>query len=257
MVHAVATEAAVFSPLDSERFGVRAGRAHVSQENLPHVLEFCAAEKINLLIARCAAQDLNAVQKMEARGFLLMDALIYYSFDLSKKAIPEPTSEFLVRPARPVDKDQIRNIASAAFHGYHGHYHADPRLDRRKCDEAYASWAERSAVLKTAADEVLVAELAAAQSNKNPSNNIAGFATLRLNSSEEGEGPLVAVAPEQQKHGVCRELMIHCLRWCHSQGAGRMVISTQITNIPMQKVWCRVGFEPSSSYFTFHKWFDS
>lgn len=251
MVHAVATEAAVFSPLDSERFGVRAARAQVLLENLPHVLEFCAAENIDLLIARCATHNLNAVQNIEAHGFLLMDALIYYSFDLSKKAIPEPASEFLVRPAQPEDKDQVRRIASAAFCGYQGHYHADPRLDRRKCDEAYASWAERSAVLKAAADEVLVAEL-----NTEDRGSLAGFATLRMNSPEEGEGPLVAVAPEHQKRGVCRALMIHCLHWCRSQGAGRMVISTQITNIPMQKVWCRVGFEPRASYYTFHKWFD-
>jgi hypothetical protein len=25
----------------------------------------------------------------------------------------------------------------------------------------------------------------------------------------------------------------------------------------VQKVWCRQGFEPSKSYYTFHKWFDA
>ena len=87
-------------------------------------------------------------------------------------------------------------------------------------------------------------------------SNLAGFATLRMNSPEEGEGLLYAVAPEYQRRGVCPALMIHSLRWCRSQGAGRMLISTQLTNISMQKVWCRVGFEPSHSYYTFHKWFD-
>jgi GNAT superfamily N-acetyltransferase len=247
MVHAIETEAAIFSQLDSERFGVRAARAQITPETLPRVLDFCDSEKIDLLIARCATSDLIAAQNMEAHGFLLMDTLVYYSFDLSKKAIPKDTIEFLVRPVKPEDTDQTRRLAAAAFRGYQGHYHADRRLDRHKCDETYASWAERSAILKTAADEVLVAE---------QDGNLAGFATLRVNSLEECEGPLVAVAPEYQKQGVCRALMIHCLQWCLSQGAQRMVISTQITNISMQKVWCRVGFEPSSSYYTFHKWFD-
>jgi hypothetical protein len=34
-----------------------------------------------------------------------------------------------------------------------------------------------------------------------------------------------------------------------------MLISTQITNVAVQKVWTRLGFEPSRSYYTFHKWF--
>jgi GNAT superfamily N-acetyltransferase len=247
MVHVVETETAAFSQIDSERFGVRAARAQVSAETLPRVLDFCAVEKIDLLIARCPTGDLHAAQSMEADGFLLMDTLVYFGFDLARKAIPEDSGKFLVRTIKPEDKDHVRSIASAAFRGYRGHYHADPRLDRRKCDETYASWAERSAILKAAADEVLVAE---------HGGNIAGFATLRANSPEEIEGPLVAVAPEYQRLGVCQVLMIHCLEWCRSQRALRMVISTQITNVPMQKVWCRVGFEPSSSYYTFHKWFD-
>ena len=247
MINVAEAEAATFSQLESERFGVRAARAHVVPESLSRVLDFCAAEKINLLIARCAAGDLAAAQAMETHGFLLMDTLVYYGFDLSKKAIPEDTRDFLVRPLQPEDKDQVRTVASAAFRGYMGHYHADPRLDRRQCDETYASWAERSTTLKAAADEVLVAE---------HSGTIVAFATLRMNSPREGEGLLFAVAPEYQKRGVCRALMIHSLLWCRSRRATRMLISTQVTNISMQKVWCRVGFEPSHSYYTFHKWFD-
>lgn len=246
MVHAVAAEAATFSRLDSDRFGVRAARAHVVEDNLSHVLEFCAAECIELLIARCGADDLAAAQAMESHGFLLMDTLVYYGFDLSKKAIPADNRRFPIRRFRSEDGDPISKVAAAAFRGYTGHYHADRRLDRRKCDEAYSSWAERSCT-RQAADEVLVAE---------DQGKVVGFATLRLNSPEEGEGLLFAVAPEYQRHGVCRALMIQSLEWCGSQGANRMVISTQITNVAMQKVWCRVGFEPSSSYYTFHKWFD-
>ena len=43
------------------------------------------------------------------------------------------------------------------FSGYLGHYHADPRLDRAKCDEVYLSWAERSCVDPSVASKVLVA----------------------------------------------------------------------------------------------------
>lgn len=242
----VDTEAAVFSHLDSERFGIRAARARIVPGNLSRVLDHCAGEKIDLLIARCGTSDMVAAQNMEKQGFLLMDTLVYYGFDLSRRQVPEDTSGLQVRRFRPEDQEQVRAVAAAAFQGYMGHYHSDRRLDRRKCDEAYTSWAERSCT-KAVADEVLVAA---------DGENLAGFGTLRLNSPQEAEGLLFAVAPAWQGRGVCPALMIHSLEWCRSQGAQRMLISTQITNVSMQKVWCRVGFEFSHSYYTFHKWFD-
>jgi GNAT superfamily N-acetyltransferase len=246
MSNLLATEVATFSELDSGRFGIRVARAHVSGGALPRVLDFCAVEKIDLLIARCATTDLPTAQEMERDGFLLMDTLVYYSFDLSRRKIPDAPVEFIVRPLVADDRDQIRRVASQAFKGYTGHYHADPRLDRHRCDEGYISWAERSTALKSAADEVLVAE---------HKESVVGFGTLRANSGNEVEGLLFGVAPEYQRRGVCRSLMMHSLRWCQSQGAQKMVISTQVTNIAMQKVWCRVGFEPSHAFYTFHKWF--
>jgi len=239
-------ETITFSEIDSQRFGVRVARAHIVPENLSRVLRSCAEEKIDLLMARCATGDLATVQDMEAQGFRLMDTLLFYRFDLAKRAIPQDRGEFQVRGLQPGEQNQVRGIAAAAFKGYMGHYHADGRLDRRLCDEGYASWADNSCVSKSAADEVLVAK---------HDDKVVGFGTLRVNSPQEVEGLLYAVAPEWQGRSVGPSLMIHSLRWCCSQGAQRMIISTQVTNVSMQRVWCRVGFEPSHSYYTFHKWF--
>ncbi len=239
-------EKVTFSEIDSRRFGVRVARAHVVCDRLPNLLDSCAAERIDLLVARCNTTNLEAAQAMESNGFLLMDTLLYYSFDLTRKSIPEAGSDGRVRPLQPGDEVEIPRIASAAFQGYMGHYHADPRLDLRECDEAYRSWAERSCTTREAADQVLVAEVG---------GKVAGFGTLRLNSPDEVEGLLFAVAPESQAKGICPLLMIASLQWSRNQGAKRMIISTQVTNVSMQKVWCRIGFEPSHSYYTFHKWF--
>ena len=246
MIHGSIADAASFSQLDSERFGIRVARAQVVAEGLTRVLDYCTAENIDLLIARCATGDVVAAQTMERHGFLLTDTLLYYGFDLLRKSIPDYVREFVFRPIQPGDQEPVQLIASEAFKGYAGHYHSDTRLDPHKCDEAYVSWAERSTRLKSAADEVLVAEY---------KGKVVGFGTLRLNSPQEVEGLLYAVASDCRGRGVCGGLMIHSLRWCQSQGARRMVISTQVTNVSMQKVWCRVGFEPCESYYTFHKWF--
>lgn len=239
-------ESALFSDIDSQRFGVRVARAQVGSDNLPQILDFCASERIDLLIARCATTELAIAQKMEVEGFLLMDTLVYYSFDLVKRAIPEDSPRAHLRKIAAADESEVRRVAAGAFQGYYGHYHADPRLDRGKCDEGYVSWAVRSCTSRQVATEVLVAEL---------ENRIVGFATLRSNSPDEGEGVLFGVAPEAQGLGIYRSFMVGGMMWCKEQGAKRMVVSTQVTNVAVQKVWCRVGFEPAHSYYTFHKWF--
>ena len=74
---------AELSPLDEARFGVRSARARVvTTENLPAVLAFCAANRVEFLVARCPTTDIAAAHAMEAAGFQLMETLLYLHFDL-------------------------------------------------------------------------------------------------------------------------------------------------------------------------------
>ncbi len=222
--------------------------AEVTVDALPAILEFCRSNEARLLIARCLTSELSAVQAMEREGFLLMDTLVYYERDLLKTPIPPDQGRIPIRTFRPGEEDAVRAVAASAFRGYFGHYHADSRLDRHRSDEAYADWAQRSCLSGEAADEVLVADC---------DGKPVGFTTLRMNSPTEGEGVLVAVAPEAQGRGVCVSFMVHAMKWCLSRGASTMIISTQLTNLSAQKAWVRVGFRPVQSYYTFHKWFDN
>lgn len=237
------------SPIDGECFGISVARAPVvALDTLPAVNDFCGENSIALLIARCPASELRVAQTMERDGFSLMDTLVYYSRDLVKAPIPSDLGKVLIRPIQPGEEDGVKRVAVESFRGYFGHYHADDRLDRKQCDEVYTSWAVRSCTSGDVADEVLVADLG---------GRIVGFATLRLDSPQEGEGVLFGVAPSAQGHGIYRSFMIGGMDWCLSKGATRMVVSTQITNTAVQKVWARVGFEPSHACYTFHKWFDT
>lgn len=235
------------SAIDEQRFGIRTARALVSEATLPGVLDFCATHGVVLLIARCPVTDLPTVQAMERRGFLLMDTLVYYTRDLVCAPIPPADVAVGVRPLRPGEQVRVTRLAAAAFRRYFGHYHADARLDRSKCDDAYVSWATRSCTERGVADEVLVAA---------DEDDIVGFATLRMNAADEGEGVLFGVLPSAQGRGIYRSLMVGGMAWCRSQGATRMAVSTQLTNVAVQKVWSRLGFEPSHAYYTMHKWFD-
>lgn len=239
---------AQLSALDEERFGVRTAKASVSAiEEVPALIDSCRDQAARLLIVRCPAEGLAVAQALEDAGCRLMDVLAYFARDLHKTQIPADVGQVPIRLARTEDAEAVTGIAREAFKGYMGHYHADPRLDRGACDEVYVSWARRSCLSRQFADEVLVADDA---------GTLLGFATLRRNSAEEGEGVLFGVAPDAQGKGIHRSLMVRGMEWCRQQGARRMVYSTQITNIAVQKVLARVGFELHHSYLTLHRWFD-
>jgi ribosomal protein S18 acetylase RimI-like enzyme len=236
------------SQIDEERFGIRTARcSNIKLADLPHVIDFCMTNGVKLLIARCLTSDLETAQALEREGFFLTDVLVYYSRDLLKTPIPEDICDVKVRPFIPGDEKAIKIIAERAFQGYMGHYHADPRLDRKKCDEVYVSWAERSCLYREVADQVFVAV---------DGEKILGFNAVRMKNHEESEWILVGVDPSAQRRGIYRSLLINAMLWSLSKGAKCMIASTQVQNIAAQKVWVRLGFEPLLSYYTFHKWFD-
>lgn len=235
------------SAIDEERFGIRTARiSHVTFDSLSEAISFCRTNHVVFLIARSPVNDLAVAQAMEQEGFALMDTLIYYGFDLVRLSISTATEGIGVRSLSAGEEKTVKALAVDAFRGYLGHYHADPRLDRRQCDEVYVSWAYRACVSREVADEVLVADC---------DGRLQGFITLKVKSAEEAEGGLLGVASSARGTGVAQALMVHALTWCKTRGLRWMLISTQITNLASQKLWVRLGFEPSHAYYTFHKWF--
>lgn len=242
------TDMVRLSTLDRERFGMEVAKSsRVTAADLPEILRFCRGHKVKMLIARCPAEDLAAVHAMEREGFLLMDTLVCWVYDLLKAPLPENECPIPIRPGTPADAEGVVAVAREAFHGYFGHYHADPRLDQARCDELYTDWASRSCRLPGEGEGVLVAEDA---------GKIVGFVTMKFNSPEEGEGVLDAVASAYRGQRVHGALNRERLRWFRGRGAHRMVISTQVINVSAQRSWQRLGLKPHSAICTFHKWFD-
>lgn len=238
----------VISVLDEKHFGIKTAKIKdFTRQDVHGVLDQCYRDKVRLLIARCSTADMKTVQELERRGFLLMDTLVYYEHHLHLKIAIARHEAITIRTVLPNEAEKVRTLAAESFKGYFGHYHADNRLDAQKCDEVYSSWAFNSCISKDFANEVLVAVL---------ENRIVGFATLRVNALDEGEGVLFGISPEAQGMGIYRLFIENSLLWAVRQGLKRMIVSTQITNIAVQKVWVRVGFVPYSSFYTFHKWFD-
>lgn len=236
------------SAIDEERFGIRTARVEsFRRDQLPAIDEFCRFNAVKFLIARCDAGELRTAQAMETQNFLLMDTLVYFAQKIAVATIPAIVEGITVRPVRDDEAELVGALAARAFQGYGGHYHADSRLDRDQCDAVYESWAQRSCLSRAVADGVLIAE---------QNGRLVGFTSLKIHNPDEGEVPLYGVDPSIQGKGIGRSLITGALRWFEAHGVAKMLISTQVTNVASQKVWVRLGFEPSHAYYTFHKWFD-
>lgn len=235
------------SNIDTERFGILTARViGLTSESLSAVLDFCCKKKVELLIARCDMANLGAAQSMEKNGFLLMDTLVYYNFDLAKQNVPPDKGLVIVRPIRVEEEHEMLSVARESFRDYFGHYHTDSRLDQQKCDEAYADWARKTFAVRDS-ENFLVGEI---------EGRIVAFGVLRINNPDEGEMFLGGIHPDFQGQGIYHSFLCSGMKWCLAQKTKKMIISTQLKNISVQKVLIKFGFEISRGYYTYHKWFD-
>jgi len=234
----------VASALDYGRFGVSIARIAIDRaEDVPVLVERCRDLGIEMVVARTEVLDLGAAHALEAVGGMLCDTLVYYARSLDG---PMPRGD-RVRLAGPADADQVASIAAAAFTNYRGHYQADPRLDPAAADDVYRDWARRACTVTGVADRVWVVEV---------ESRGVGFLALRFNDGTEAEIVLNAVRPENQRQGLYSELLRTALAESYLKGAARCLVSTQVGNAAVQRVWSRLGFEPVSARHTFHVWLD-
>lgn len=233
----------ILSAIDTQRFRLPIARcADLTIGELAPALEWCHAQDVRMLIARCATRNLAVAQAMESAGFRLMDTLLEYRRPLTGSLGSADSS---IWAAGPDDADEVAAIAALAFHSYNGHYHADSRLDRADCDAVYTSWA-RSACQSPSPQNILLVSGAP--------GSLTGFASFRRNA-DQGELSLYAVHPQHQGSGLGRRLVETGLQWTAEHGALEAVSWTQITNLASQRLWVKLGFSPAESFYTFHKWF--
>lgn len=237
------------SSIDSDRFGIVAARcSDFGEDDIPRILEFCEQNSVELLIARCSAITGTAVaQALERNAFFLTDTSVHWVFDVAKKTLPELVEDLGIRSYRQADEQAVLSIAREAFTGYGSHYHLDPHLDRRACDDVYVDWTHRPCVSKDPRDAVFVSEI---------EGQIAGYVTTRMSSGSDGAAVLAGVTQPVRCRGLYRAMMIRAMHWCAEMGADKVHFISQIHNVSAQRVWARLGFEPFDSFYTFHKWFE-
>jgi GNAT superfamily N-acetyltransferase len=233
----------------SSRFGFEFGRLDAAAIPMPALAAAIAgadADGFQVLSTRIDATDLRRVQALEDLGFRVMDTLVYYRLELPEgSAAQAPAERHACVDLDSAGAGAAGAIALRAFHNYMGHYHADPRLSDEAADEAYADWVARLLLDPTPGQIAL---------GSAKQGHLVGFLVGRPRNPGTSEILLNATLPEEQGGGHYTALLENYVHRVAKRGDREVVISTQLQNYGVQRVWVRAGFTLYRSYHTLHRW---
>lgn len=234
-----------YSCLDSNRFGVKVFRGHVTKEHLHSLKHDLMSLCGDVYILRVDAG--NSLGIPETCQQLLMpcvhaDTLVYYTCDLTchqPKALRNTDIKFNYATAE--DADELHALIRQTFVDYVSHYHANPMFGSEDILNGYIEWAMSHATGTNT--HLWLARRAGV---------LVAFAACKILDSGEMEGVLYGVSPIAANGGVYGDLIRFTQAAACEMGVSRMIVSTQVHNFAVQKVWAREGFHLYKAFDTFH-----
>ena len=231
---------------------VHAGERWVSRADvaalLDALLDHCRAAGIVHLNVRADADDFTLMQCLEGKGFYLVDTLVTYIFIPRRQELGHGKYLFKTRVYRPEDHDAVLHVASEAYKGFIGRYHADPHLPLESCDRLYQMWA-RQLLDGGIAERIIVAER---------KGKVVGFLGYRMKRDilestggkcvggglggclPEGFGAYTAILEEAMREGMHRYDM--------------QDFETQLNNVNIVRIYQKLNFEYARAKYTLHTW---
>ena len=237
------------SPVETDRFGcsierVTIGPGSVDVDRLLTVIQDLSAD---VLIVRydAARLELASTFARSDRAVVPAGTLMYWDKPVSV-AVPPAPSNLEVLSADTLDLETVsalvREIIRASFRDYGNHYTANPLLDPSAALTGYEDWAVRS--LRGDPGNVLVM-----MDRGEP----IGLATLEPGADAGHlEILLAGLVPAAQGKRLYGTLLSACESVAAARGAHRLVISTQIHNVRVQRAWARHRLRPFAAIETVH-----
>lgn len=223
----------MLSEVESRRFGRRVSRNTFESIDSQAVRAIQQARP-DLAIVRFPSSELAHVHRLAMFGAspIVADTLVYYGCELAS-TIPRPLRNTALefRRADSSRTDDLRGLVNLIFRDYRNHYVSNPTLDHEAILAGYVEWG-LSFVSSRDRGVAWIVYL-----NDRP----VAFA----NCSSDGdvfEGVLYGVHPEFAGQGIYGDLIAFTQAHAKEQQFRRMVVSTQIDNLAVQKAWVRQGF---------------
>jgi RimJ/RimL family protein N-acetyltransferase len=230
-------------PWDSEFFEVRvarAGSARLSPEATDRLLEWCAAERVELLYFLADPLP-ETIREAERSGFGLMDVRIELSVPTAQLA--KAPADAAIRPVRHDDLHRLRSLARKAHRD--SRFFADRRISEDRAAELFVRWLERDCAPGDSGWAAVVDTGAGAE----------GYVTGKIAGQGIGLIGLLAVGERTRGRGLGQVLLGSAGRWFLAQGVEEVRVVTQGRNLVAQRLYQRVGFRTTSLQLWYHKWF--
>jgi len=210
---------------------------------LNKIIEVSKKNRFEHLSIKISTTNKKLLHICEQKGFLVMDTLVTYVFDVTKKHLPEIKHNCIIRDFQESDRVILLDIAKNSF--VIDRYHSDPNLSSEKADIYYETWINNS--FDGYADNIVVAVI---------DDMPVGFTTCNLpkkgDINKSGTLVLSAVSEKSRGKRVYTSMIYEGVKWL-SDKSNEVKVGTQIDNYPVQKTWNNLGFYLQSSNYVLHK----
>jgi ribosomal protein S18 acetylase RimI-like enzyme len=251
-----------FLSWDTEQLGVRAGKIgyllpehdyktsyEIKHGLLEKVIKGCKTDRVQYLTVRVNSHETTSIHVLEDNGFVLLDGILTFSYDLREGLKRRAKSGIKTRLASPKDSSQILRIASSAFR--YDRFHTDPDVPKKTADGLHSAWL-RNSMAGIDADAVIIGE-------KN--GRLLGFVTCKIDKRSRpllglsmGTIVLVAVDEKGRGKGVASAMTAAALDWFREHGTDLVEVGTQLRNMQASRLYETAGFRLVASSLSMRKW---
>lgn len=236
------------SDVESRRFGLRIARGVVGVDEKPdQICADIAVLRPDIAIFRCNAGDTRQIDALVSAGLVPRhaDTLLYYRIGLHSQTVRETlVPEVRIEQASAADVRALESIVRSGFDGYRNHYHANPLLSPAAILDGYVEWA-LDYVLRPGDEKQTWVSRVDGQART--------FVTCRVYADRsEVEIILNATDPDWAGRGLYSALLRFLIGHYRQLGLSALVISTQVWNYDVQRVWSRTGLVLDRAFDTYH-----
>lgn len=240
------------SEAESKRFNLPIGRIVVGYDAVPgpaleqELRRIISGAPEELLVVRYPAglSRLGAIVGGTGLRVLPADVLTYWEVSAEVLARVsddvDPSLRVVAGEVTDAARSALETVLGDSFRGYGNHYTANPALDPELALVGYMEWA-MGAFEKNPHNAILLTH------NGTP----VGASTLI-----EGDGhleiELAGMTGASQGQGWYRVLLAGIGREALHRGLSTVIISTQVSNVRVQRAWVRAGMKPFAAVTTLH-----
>ena len=226
---------------DSNHFGLKFAKINLiiakgsyseKIDCIKYLLEKVDEKGYEYVILRWNSKDLAVIHSLESAGYqFIIDSIVLIH---NLKNLNELNTFFEISSYQEEDISTLQEIARNTFK--FDRFHADSKLNEKKCDFLHSKWVSNCCKGKLA-DKVFVAKV---------DGKIAGFNACRIdNDNKIGTIILTGVSSKFRKKGIGQTLVNAVLNFFKDNNLSLADVRTELNNIPAIRLYQKSGYNIS------------